>query len=146
MKHKFPFSAERIVLSSANASDKTDSIRYWATENDLKITGPQGAVLVDSNEKNDLIDPIIGLRASQYLTRKLHLDFQGDIGGFGLSDDSADLDWSAAGLLTYDFAKWFSLSAGYKALALDVESGSGARKKGADVIMHGLLISARLQF
>jgi hypothetical protein len=33
--------------------------------------------------------------------------------------NQADLDWSAVGLATYDFTKWFSLSAGYKAVGLD---------------------------
>jgi hypothetical protein len=54
---------------------------------------------------------MIGLRGSQYLTSKLHLDFAGDIGGFGISDNQAELDWSATGMATYDFVKWFSLSA-----------------------------------
>ena len=70
----------------------------------------------------------------------------GDVGGFGISDNQAELDWSATGVVTYDFAKWFSLSAGYKALALDASKGGGANKNGMDIIMNGFLIAATFTF
>jgi len=121
-------------------------VRYWHIETDLEIKGPGGGTLVDSDSKKSLIDPLIGLRGSQYLSAKWHLDFQADIGGFGISNDSSDFGWSAAGLLTYDAARWLSLSAGYKALATDSEDGSGNKKKGVDIIMHGLLLTAQFKF
>jgi len=121
-------------------------VRYWAIDNELEITGPGGTKLFDGGDEKDLIDPIIGLRASQFLTRKLHLDFQGDIGGFGISDDTSDFAWSATGLVTYDLARWFSLSAGYKALAVEAERGSGTSERGVDIIMHGLLLAAKFTF
>jgi hypothetical protein len=121
-------------------------IRYWHTEADSTIKDPAGVVLFDGGKKRDLLDPVVGLRASQYLTQKLHLDVQGDIGGFGISDNQADLDWSATGLVSYDVAKWFSLSAGYKALALDFSRGSGASENGANIIMNGFLLAARFNF
>lgn len=121
-------------------------IRYWATKSDLKITAPGGGVLLDADNDRDLVDPIIGLRASKYLTRKLHLDFQGDIGGFGISNDTSDFTWSAAGLVSYDVARWFTASAGYKALALDTESGSGTSKRGLDVVFHGAMLAAKFKF
>jgi hypothetical protein len=121
-------------------------IRYWATESDLKITAPGGGVLLDAGAERDLVDPIIGLRATKYLTQKLHLDFQGDIGGFGISDDTSDLTWSAAGLVSYDVASWFTASVGYKALALDAERGSGANERALDIVMHGALVSLKFKF
>lgn len=121
-------------------------VRYWHTETDLNLTGPGGGSLSNGGDKRDLLDPIIGLRGSQYLTPKLHVDLQGDIGGFGISDNTADLDWSATALATYDFAKWVSLSAGYKALALDFSHGSGASENGANIIMHGVLIALKFKF
>ncbi len=121
-------------------------LRYWYVDTSLKLTGPQGGVLVNSDHTENLYDPIIGLRGSKFLTQKFHLDFAGDIGGFGLGKEQSDLTWSAAGLASYDFAKWFTLSAGYKALAVDKAEGSGTKEKGVDIIMHGLLIAARLSF
>ena len=123
----------------------TAGIRYWHTESDLTLTGPLGARTLSGSNKQNLVDPVIGLRASQYLTRKLHLDFAGDFGGFDISHDT-DITWSATGVVTYDFAKWFSLSAGYKALALDESNGSGKGKNGLDLIFNGALLVANFKF
>src|SRR4051812_11969507 len=112
-------------------------VRYWYIETDLKTVGPGGSTLADTDDHHHLLDPVIGLRGSLYFAPKWHLDFQGDIGGFGISSDSADFDWSAAGVVTYDLNRWLSLSAGYKALAVDVERHSGADAKGVDVVLHG---------
>jgi hypothetical protein len=125
--------------------EATAGIRYWHTESDLTITGPGGLVSLSGGNRNDIVDPVIGLRASQYLTRKLHLDVAGDGGGFDISRDT-DITWSATGVVTYDFAKWFSLSAGYKALALNESSGSGSGKKGVDLIFNGALLVAKFTF
>jgi hypothetical protein len=126
--------------------EATAGMRYWAIDTDLKLTGPGGTVLVDHENKKELYDPVFGLRASKYLNAKWHLDMEGDIGGFGISDDSSDLSWGAAGLVSYDAARWITLSAGYKALTVETSEGSGAKKNGADIIMHGLLITAKLTF
>ena len=121
-------------------------IRYWYIETDLKVTTRRGRVLLDGDWHKGLYDPVVGLRGSQYLTPKLHLDFQADVGGFGISDDTSDLDWMAMGVMTYDVKKWLSLSAGYRALANDSEAGSGTNKRGVDIIMYGLLLNASLKF
>ncbi len=129
--------------------EATAGIRYWVIENelDLRLPTPGGGIAaVNVDSKTELLDPVFGFRASQYLNPKWHLDFQGDVGGFGISDDTSDLTWSAAGLVSYDAAKWITLSSGYKALSLDTSEGSGASKKGADLIFHGLLLTARLNF
>lgn len=121
-------------------------IRYWYVATDMKVKGPRGRVLLDADNSHNLVDPIIGLRASQYVAEKWHLDFQGDIGGFGISDDTSDFDWSAAGLVTYDATRRLGFSAGYRALAVDAERHGGAKKKGVDIIMHGLLLTAQFKF
>lgn len=126
--------------------EATAGLRYWRTDTDLTISDSLGTVLFSGGNDRDLLDPVIGLRGSKYLTAKLHLDFAGDIGGFGLSDDTSDLAWSAAGLVSYDFTKGFTLSAGYKALALDVERDSGASQNGMDIVMNGVLITAKFKF
>jgi hypothetical protein len=125
--------------------EMTAGLRYWYVGTHLELTGPLGRE-VDAGDIKRLYDPVIGLRGSQYLTPKLHLDVQGDVGGFGISSDSSDLTWSAGGLLSYDFATWFTLSAGYKALALDKSDGSGTSEHGVDLIFHGVLIAAKFTF
>ena len=124
----------------------TLGVRYWYVNLDLTARDSGGNVLVNGSNSRDLLDPMVGLRGSQYVTRKLHLDLAGDVGGFGMTDNQADLDWSATGVVTYDVVKWFSLSAGYKALAIDTSKGSGAHKHGLDLIFHGVLIAANFNF
>ena len=124
----------------------TAGIRYWGTKNELTLRDSYGTVLFNGSKDRDLVDPMIGLRGSKFFTPKLHLDFAGDVGGFGLSDNQSTLDWSATGLVSYDFAKWFTLSGGYRALALDASKGGGADKNGVDIIMHGILIAAKFKF
>ena len=120
-------------------------MRYWSTETDLKVKD-NGTTIVNGDNSNDLIDPIVGLRGSQYLTPKLHLDFQGDIGGFGISDNQSDFEWSASGMVSYDVVKWCTLSAGYRALAIDKSEGSGSHENGLNIVMHGLALAAKFKF
>ncbi len=49
----------------------TAGVRYWYA--DTTITIPAFGIIYDSKTQ-DVVDPVFGLRASQYLTRKLHLD------------------------------------------------------------------------
>lgn len=123
----------------------TAGIRYWYTDTSLTFRGPLGIIVLNGGQTMDLAQPVLGLRGSQYLTRKLHLDFSGDFGGFDINNDT-DWTWSATGVATYDFCKWFSLSAGYKALALDESNGSGAGKNGVNLIFNGVLIAAQIKF
>ena len=122
----------------------TAGVRYWYADTTIRVNLP-GPGSFSGGKTYDLVDPVIGLRASQYLTQKFHLDFAGDIGGFDINNDT-DFTWSAMGVATYDFAKWFSLSAGYKALALDESKGSGDNKHGLNLIFNGVLVLAQFNF
>lgn len=125
----------------------TLGLRYWYTRTTLSIKDAGGNVIMNGSNYRNLEDPMVGLRGSQYFTKKFHLDFAGDIGGFGIADrNMAKLDWSATGLLTYDFVKWLSVSAGYKAIGLDASQGSGANKNGVNLIFNGALITATIKF
>lgn len=120
-------------------------IRYWYTATDLTFRGPMGNIILSGGNNRNVEDPVIGLSASQYVTRKLHLDVSGDVGGFDINNDM-DWTWSATAMASYDFCRWFTLSAGYKALALD-ESNSGAHgKNGVNLIFNGALIAAQFKF
>ena len=123
----------------------TAGVRYWYIDTSLTFRDAAGTVNFDGSKTRDLAQPVIGLRGSQYLTRKFHLDFSGDVGGFDINNDT-DITWSATGVLTYDFCKWFSLSAGYKALAIDESNGNGAGKNGLNLIFNGALIAAQFKF
>jgi len=115
-------------------------VRAWYTDTKIDIV-PIG---FSGGKVRSLVDPIVGLRGSQYFCPKCHLDFQGDVGGFNISYNT-DIDWSATGLVTYDFARWFSVSAGYKAIGLNVEDGK-ARETGFNLDFHGPMVVAKFTF
>jgi hypothetical protein len=117
--------------------DAIVGVQYWNLQSSLTLKGPGGVINFKGSDSVDLIDPIIGVRAVKYLTTKLSLNLQGDVGGFGISDQSSDLSWQAVGMLGYDFTKHFSLFAGYRALSVRKDSGS---QKGADLILNGALL------
>jgi hypothetical protein len=121
--------------------DALVGVRYWNFDNELTVKGPGGLVNFNGADSNYLIDPIVGLRAKMYFTRKFNLSLHGDVGGFGASDNSSDLSWQAAGTLGYDFTRHFSAFLGYRALSVDKDSGSGPNAKGVDTILHGFLLA-----
>ena len=91
----------------------TLGVRYWYEDTTLVIKDSLGNRLFEGSDNQYLVDPMVGLRGSQYFTKKFHLDFAGDIGGFGIADQHmAKLDWSATGILTYDFFNGPYLSGG----------------------------------
>jgi hypothetical protein len=115
-------------------------VRYWNLHNELSLTGSRGIVNFNGSDSTSLVDPLVGLNARKYLTKKLSVTLRGDVGGFGISNNSSDLSWQVVALLGYDFTRHFSLYAGYRALALDEGSGSGSSQKGADLVLNGALI------
>ena len=124
----------------------TAGVRYWYTDTRIALSAPGGPAVFEHSGTQNVYDPVFGLRASQYLTSKLHLDIAGDGGGFNINN-STDWTWSAEGSLAYDFTKWFTASAGYQAIGLDESNGgTGTNKKGVDVIFSGVTIDLTFKF
>jgi hypothetical protein len=70
----------------------------------------------------------------------------GDIGGFGLQ---SQLTWQA--VATYSYAWQFTgyqlaAVAGYRALAVDYSTGSGANARGANIVLHGPIVGFSVRF
>lgn len=99
-----------------------------------------------SQGSRDWFDPFVGVRAHAYLTEKVWVQARGDVGGFGVG---SDFSWHALGLLGYDF-KMFgrdaSIAAGYRALYMDFEEGSGSNLFQYDITMHGPIIALQTRF
>jgi len=91
--------------------------RFWYISNDVTI---QTDVLGSISRKEDFnwFDPIIGARAFYNITDKLSLMAQADIGGFGAG---SELTWSVLGTVNYVLNDHWSVSAGYKHLAVDYD-------------------------
>ena len=118
----------------------TAGVRYWYVSSPVRFSDDLGNTLFAGSKTWNLVDPVLGFRGSQYFTRKLHLDFAGDGGGFNISHNT-DWTWSAMGALTYDFCNCFSLSAGYKAVALDESENKSTGNNGVNLIFNGALVS-----
>ena len=125
--------------------DALAGVRYWNLHNDLEVTEP-GPVVTKLASTSWLIDPVIGLRARKYWTRKFSSSVRADVGGFGISSDSSDFTWQVVPLLGYEFNQWCSVFAGYRALALQERKGSGADENSARITMHGVLIGFNFDF
>jgi hypothetical protein len=126
--------------------DATAGVRYWNLHNEIELNGTGGNVKIDRGSTMSLTDPVVGMRARQYLTPKLSLTLRGDFGGFGMTSQMSDFTWQALGLVGYDFTKRFSLFAGYRALAVDKEIGHGSGKHGADLILNGALFGLQMRW
>ena len=115
--------------------DALAGVRYWHVSDELTLKGPRGIINYNNSGSTYLIDPIIGLRTKIYLTRKLSVSLHGDVGGFGVSDNSSDLTWQALGTLEYDFTRHFSLAVGYRALSTYQPDG-----KNLVLLLHGFFL------
>jgi len=115
--------------------------RFWYTDTSFSDSN----IGLSGGKARNLEQPVIGLRATQVFTPKLHLDMMSDVGGFNIGYDT-DSTWSAAGVLTYDFTKWFSLSGGYKAVNVDVMNGHDLGQNGINIIIHGPVVLLSFKF
>jgi hypothetical protein len=115
--------------------------RYSFLELDLDTAGAPS-----TNQSKDWIDPIVGARIGLHLSPRVFLLLAGDVGGFGVGSDFA---WSILGLFGYtwrtDAVEW-AILAGYRALAQDYTSGSGARRFRWDTTMHGPVLGFSVRF
>ena len=122
--------------------------RYWNidTEVDIRGGGPFGANLKFGGTV-DVIDPMIGVRMRQYLTKKLSLSVRGDIGGFGISEgDTSDFSWHVTALLGYDFNKKFSIYGGYRVLDIRSEQGHDSARRDLDIRFQGALLGLQISW
>jgi hypothetical protein len=69
--------------------------------------------------------------------------FRGDIGGFSVG---SKFSWNASGYLGYSVSQMMSLWAGYRALGVDYESGSGNSKFVYDMLFRGPVLGVSFLF
>lgn len=121
--------------------------RYWHFDNEIDLDIDRDIRKErDVDSEKDLIDPFVGLRVGTAISKKLRLGVRGDIGGFDISDDTSDLSWQAIGLFEYDLSRRIVLGAGYRALDIRYETGSGNDKKGMDATIHGPVLGVGIRF
>jgi hypothetical protein len=127
----------------ALATDVLVGGRYVSLEAGLETSGGRRFGGIDVEQEVDWLEPFVGGRLLLTLSPRVTLAVRGDVGGFGLG---SELTWSLAGTLQFHLSRCFSLGVGYRALDIDYEQGSGARRFKFDVIMHGPLLGAVFHF
>ena len=119
-------------------------VRLNSIESGLMVA-PGEIVLpgIDVTVKNTWLDPLIAARFTIPMESKWHLGFQGDIGGFGISSDFA---WQVFPFVGYRFSQVFELGAGYRAIGMKYETGSGDDYFLYDVVIFGPQLGIILRF
>lgn len=123
--------------------------RYWYLYSDIDV----GIVLQDNGSvvsryisgsgSKQWIDPFIGLRTGFQLSKNFMIVLRGDVGGFSVG---SKFSWNASGYFMYSPSETVSLLAGYRALYVNYEDGSGSNKFKYDVTMQGPAIGLTFQF
>jgi len=88
-------------------------------------------------------DPIVGANVSLPLGEKFCFNMRGDIGGF---DVGSDLTWQAFPSVTWQFAKAWSLNAGYRWVYTDYADGSGTDEFRYDMLSQGPQLGVTFRF
>ena len=155
---KWPASA-----TSFTAIDVQAGVRYWnfSTQVNLDLTGTinfsdprlaqfdrtKSIGIADSGTL-DWVDPLIGLRLRHQFTPSQQIMVSGDVGGFGIPGSSL-FSWQAVGIYSYTWQfTGYSLSAvaGYRALSVDKDFGSGINASNLNLVLHGPLVGMTVKF
>ena len=95
------------------------------------VTGPNGRT---PKVTRSWIDPIVGANLRLALGESVSLHFRGDVGGFGVG---SKLTWQVFPYVKWRVARIVALTAGYRVLSIDYESGSGAERVHYDIVELG---------
>jgi len=128
----------RLIDTPEFSFDALAGGRYWYLSNEVTIkTNVLGSI--SRKESVNWIDPVIGARAFYNITDKLSVLGQADIGGFGAG---SKLTWSVFGTVNYTFNQNWTLSAGYKHLAVDYDKNDYV----FDIEMSGPVLGVTYRF
>ncbi len=131
------------ITHSKHFFDIKVGARYMGMDPDIKTNS-----IIGSNsfgQKQDWVDPIIGLRWVWNFADQWKLAALGDIGGFGVG---SDLTWQGALTIDWKPFKNVSFRGGYRALYVDYENGTHGTPDyfNFDATMHGPLLGVVFQW
>ena len=119
--------------------DALAGILYSKVETDASFSNaPQGI-----NVSEDWVDPYIGARWNWSFAENWATSVKGAIGGFGVSSDFV---WQGAALLSWQPWKYAQILAGYRAVGIDYETGSGQTRFVYDVTLSGPVIGINFRW
>ncbi len=102
----------------------------------------------DPEGSKDWVDPLVGARALFDISERWLLSLEGSVGGFGIG---SNFTWNAFGAFGYRFSLFSEdrnarVMAGYRAVYMDYDTGSGADKFEWDVTLHGPILGLVIAF
>ena len=89
------------------------------------------------------VDPIVGVHVTAPLSERWWLGLHGDVGGFGVG---SDLAWQAYANVGFRASDLVSVVAGYRAIDIDYQEGSGHALFRYDVLTAGPQIGVAFTF
>jgi len=108
------------------------SLAYFDLSADLAVRVLQQQV--SASRDADWVDPLLGLSYRVPFADKWTLDLRGDVGGFGIGSDLTLHGWVKLVRQNSESFSWFF---GYRYIAYDYETGSGANLQHYDLQQHG---------
>ena len=127
----------------ALATDFLVGGRYVYLEGSIDTSGGRRFVGIDAERDVHWIEPFVGGRLLLTLSPQVALAVRGDAGGFGVG---SELTWNVVGTLEYTLAHCCTLTAGYRAMSIDYDQGSGASRFKLDVNLHGPTVGVVFHF
>ncbi|PYS27942.1 MAG: hypothetical protein DMG11_14555 [Acidobacteria bacterium] len=127
----------QILKREGTDLDVTGGIRFWHLKNGLQLA--RGAESLGIEHTRGWVDPVVGLRFSSDLPKRLFVTAKADIGGF---DAAAHIDWQAYGGIGLKFNDRLVGSIGYRNLSVDYMKDGFTFDAG----MRGLVLDLGLRF
>ncbi|MGJ7456802.1 hypothetical protein ACR80S_12145 [Halomonas sp. MA07-2] len=125
----------QVVSQQDHRLDLLAGARAWRIEAEVAVP----ALGLDASKTERWVDPILAARLRSAWTPEWTTIVHADIGGFGVG---ADNTWQLVATANYQVSDAFTLSAGYRHLAVDRDE-AGTR---IDVSMSGPLLGATWRF
>lgn len=117
------------------------SLSYFNVSGDLELRVLNQVLSVGRSA--EWIDPLVGLEYRVPFGGKWTFSLRGDIGGFGVGSDLTLHGWAKLVRQNTDRFSWYF---GYRYIAYDYETGSGANYQRYDLQQHGPGIGIALSF
>lgn len=128
------------VRQLAPVADLTFGLRWNIISNTL---GREGVPRPLASDTVQWLDPLVGLNLHLPAGRRLRAALYAEIGGFGLG---SDLAWQVCPTIGVQASRRVGLDFGWRWLAADYESGSGASAFKWDVIQQGPVLGLAFAF
>ena len=126
---------------SSASFDLLAGARIWTL--DMKLSAEYMQMGDSVHMQKSWVDPIVGARTNIRFNDKWYAELRGGVGGFGAS---STYTWDAMALIGYNFWKNATVLAGYRAVGLNYESGSGRDNFKANATLHGPIFGLALTF